>query len=364
MNLQQEIELKHLNHFFDWWFSELKFMLPAVIRNYFFKAQIQLVFEWVDEQLKVTQYLEQTGEKQVKTFPLTPSGYQKYQDWLSTVSAGKVLNCIFKLNAGQAIEKIVEVPTAAKTHIKELLGYEISRITPFTREQIYYDAQIVSAPKETVVKAYWVAVPRAILDPALERLQGWHIPVKQVCYTDSSLVTKEIALQCNMFPERRKIPKVRNWQTYSQSGLFALVFFLLVTILFFPMLSQQYALKQVKQNVNSYQKMIRKLNNEQSSIKTKVVHNNQLIAKKKTMPDLLAVLTELTTRLDDQTYLVSFDLTGTELRIEGHSASASSLIATLEASTMLKDVHFSSSVKQNKRTGLERFQIKMTVLTT
>jgi len=130
------------------------------------------------------------------------------------------------------------------------------------------------------------------------------------------------------------------------------------------MLSQQYALKQVKQNVNSYQKMIRKLNNEQSSIKTKVVHNNQLIAKKKTMPDLLAVLTELTTRLDDQTYLVSFDLTGTELRIEGHSASASSLIATLEASTMLKDVHFSSSVKQNKRTGLERFQIKMTVLTT
>ena len=364
MNLQQEIEFKGVKQFFQWWFSELEFLIPTVIKKVFFRPQVQLNFELKDQQLTVTQLAQQSTAAVVKHFPLTEAGQQGFERWISKLRADNVVHCVFKLNPGQALEKTVILPAAAKDNFKQLIGYELARITPFNPQQIYYDAKILTLPDDLQVKVYLVVVPRKVVDQVMGYLKAWQIPVKQVYYTDDSEVTEVIALQCNLLPEKREVPRVNNWQTYSRLGLSALVVLLLATILFFPMLSQQYFLKKVKEDVNADQKSIRKLNYEQSLLKTQIADANLLIAKKKAMPDVLAVLTELTARLDNQTYLVGFVYKESALSIEGYSAAASSLIATLESSTMLKDVHFSSSVKQNKRTGLERFKIKMTVLST
>jgi general secretion pathway protein L len=233
MNLQQEIEFKGLKQFFQWWFSELEFLIPAVIKKVFFRPQIQLNFELIDQQLTVTQLAQQSAAAVVKHFPLTEAGQQGFERWISKLRADNVVHCVFKLNPGQAIEKILILPAAAKDNFKQLIGYELARITPFNPQQVYYDAKILTLPDDPQVKVYLVVVPRKVVDQVMAYLKAWQIPVKQVYYTDASEVTEAVALQCNLLPERRKIPRVSNWQTYAHLGLSALMVLLLATILFF-----------------------------------------------------------------------------------------------------------------------------------
>jgi general secretion pathway protein L len=69
------------------------------------------------------------------------------------------------------------------------------------------------------------------------------------------------------------------------------------------------------------------------------------------------ILAELTRLLPDDTWIVELQIAGTEVQIQGSSASAPAIIALLEQSKYMKGATFRAPTTQDPTTGRERFQI-------
>jgi general secretion pathway protein L len=72
---------------------------------------------------------------------------------------------------------------------------------------------------------------------------------------------------------------------------------------------------------------------------------------------VLELLDELTRILPDDTWITRLDIKGSELEIQGQSASAAALIPLIESSSILQNPRFRSPVTQIPRSDVERFHL-------
>jgi len=80
-------------------------------------------------------------------------------------------------------------------------------------------------------------------------------------------------------------------------------------------------------------------------------------SKRAAAPALVLVVEDLSARIPDDTYLQRFEIRQGEVHLFGVSTAASNLIRQLEASPLLADVRFESSVTRDASTGRERFTV-------
>ena len=90
-------------------------------------------------------------------------------------------------------------------------------------------------------------------------------------------------------------------------------------------------------------------------------HIQQLSDLKASDRSPLRVLDQLSQLLDDQTWLLGMELRKSHLTLRGVSASPASLIETLEATDILKDVSFDSAITRDGRSEGDRFNIRATL---
>ncbi len=79
--------------------------------------------------------------------------------------------------------------------------------------------------------------------------------------------------------------------------------------------------------------------------------------KRTAKPLLVEVLEDLSVRIPDDSYLQRIELRQGEVQLVGVSTAASNLIRQIEASPLLADVRFESSVTRDATSGKERFTI-------
>ncbi len=79
---------------------------------------------------------------------------------------------------------------------------------------------------------------------------------------------------------------------------------------------------------------------------------------------MVELLNELTRILPDDTWLSMLEVSGSKLRVQGESGSASSLIGLIEESDLFHDPGFASPITRNRRTGLDRFVLEAEIETT
>jgi general secretion pathway protein L len=85
-----------------------------------------------------------------------------------------------------------------------------------------------------------------------------------------------------------------------------------------------------------------------------------LVQRKRQLVPVSRLLAEITHVLPDDTWLLEFQTTATnDVQFQGYSASASSLIALLEGSKILRKASFLSAITPDPATGRERFQISV-----
>jgi len=95
----------------------------------------------------------------------------------------------------------------------------------------------------------------------------------------------------------------------------------------------------------------------QGEIDAMIEETRSLLDEKKSTPSVVVMLNTLSALMKDDTWLTYAQYSGGHLQIQGQSPAASSLIGTIEASELFSNVGFVSPVTQDKRSGLERFQI-------
>lgn len=256
-----------------------------------------------------------------------------------------------RLPAEAALVTDLLLPQAAAQNLHEVLGFEMQRRTPFSADQVYYDHQVLAAKTDNgQMRVRLFVVPRTEVDTALTQLSRAGF--------DLDAVTLSGEPQVNFLPTDQR--RARRSSTALNLMLVGLLLALLFLALWLPLDRQRLLLDEQHERLTGLRVEASDVGQLREQIETQRSAGRFLFEKRRREPRLMLLLTELTQRIPDNTWVQNFSIRKGKVEIRGESVEAYGLIPLLEASPVFKDVKFKSTVTSNNRTKRERFHIELT----
>jgi len=348
-------QLHKLKNFWRWWLAELGDMLPESIRaarlTRFERLYLDLNGEEVIASRCVNGTLHETGRYSLAAESLPPEQVREVTEL--DRQSHEIILC---LPADKVLLKTMDLPLVAETNLREVLGFEMDRQTPFTAEQVYYD-QIINKRnvKKSSLSLELVVTPRKYLDTQLAKLEQIGLLPHQV-----SIRRDENTLPLNLLPEeaRKRMPGSAKHLNITL-GVLALL--LLMGIIILPLVNKTRLIDQLESRIaNAADKVtvVRRLNNEVERLNSGSVF---LVNKKQARPLVVEIINELTHILPDDTWINRLLIKGDEIQIFGQSTTAAALIPLIESSDSLYNPRFRSSVTSSQGSNAERFHLSAEV---
>ena len=318
--------------------------LPAEIRGKFLDASRQLLIQPDSEGVTLVRRDQGDGEELTRQ-TWEALNRETLRKWIRTERPAAI---ILQLPAERALTRMVVLPMAAATNLRQALGYDMDRLTPFSASQVYYDALIVERqPEQRRMRVELLALPRADVDAALEALAALSVVPDGVEATGSRP-------GFNLLPVEKR-PRRDVWPRRLRTALMVVSLSLALAAALLP-------LWQYRSWVISLQKQVDALQRESGAVLTlreqleKAVESSRFVLQKKqNNPPLIQLLHELTVILPDNTWIERLQIKGDTLQLIGQSASASALVSVIEDSKWLSGAAFASPITNDRRTNKERF---------
>lgn len=357
MNLHTTIDLD-IKGFFKWWGDELAFLVPKNLRQALRDRSGTLVFTPNEQGFDLEFFRDEDNQATVnRRLDLADTG--AYSQFKSRYPAIEKAECVLRLTSAQSLQKVIYLPLAALENLAQVIGFELDRYTPFTAEQVYFSTVTLGKTEHGQVQILLILTPRVLLDRQLADLEAWGVrPQRVECQPSSDAVPQPASY--NLLPDRYR----QNGNRLSQSLhwlLNTVLLLLTLAILIWPVWMEGESVDYLKSRIKALEKQTRTVEAQQLEIDALHAETQKLIDIKRSSPALLAVLNELTTLLNDETWLTHMQYADKHMQIQGQSPSASALIGVLENSEFFNNVSFVSPLTQDKISGRERFQISMDV---
>ncbi len=262
------------------------------------------------------------------------------------------------LDDSRALSHRVRLPLAALENLREVVGFEMDRHTPFKAEEVYYDFRVVAVDRNLMqLDVEVLLAPRPVVDPLLERLAGWGL---RPSFIGTEAPGAGGGPELNILPEERRGGRGPRlvWPT-AILALLALV--LAAGALYLPLKAQEIERQGLDRRLALVRAQATGATKLRARLTQAIAAERFLIDKKTLAPSVTALMSEITRLLPDNTRLTRATLKREKLTLSGYSESASALIALMERSNELTGVRFSSPVTNDPRLGLERFNISAKV---
>ncbi len=214
-----------------------------------------------------------------------------------------------------------------------MVSYQLDRLTPFTAEAAYYDAQVSQRDKskKAVIADIFVA-PKTGTDASLSH-------------------------------GRQALSQQSVTQSWSRIPLYCFLAALVLSLAV-PVLYKQRRVNQIETALSELKRGAA----EQLAVRDKLLAAEDALGflreRRRTSPVALDVVEWLSAEipaLPAHTWLERLELEGTQVQIRGESARALTLIDTLEESRHFKRVSFKSPVTRSKNSGKDKFHIQAQV---
>lgn len=359
LNLDANIDLD-IKKFFRWWGSELAQLLPEEIRKIFEQQQSRLILRVYSSSFSLTYEIADVCED-LGEFSRDAAGLEAIKNILAKDGRYEKTEFIVRLNASDAISKELTLPIAAAENLQQVIVYEIDRLTPFNKDQVYFSVKLIEKNKQTgLVRFVLVLVPKDKLDALLDELMELPLRPSLVDFESVSNERKYDASHYNLLPEHRHEKKIP-WQGYIHGGLTALFFALLVVALVLPLWLESRAVAALRDEIAYMEREANAVESIQAEIDTIIVQTQQLINKKQQSPSIIEILNTLSELMKDDTWLNYLRYNEGRLQFQGQSPTASGLIAKLEESGLFANARFVSPVTRDRVSGLERFQLSVDI---
>ena len=256
-----------------------------------------------------------------------------------------------ELPAGQVLRRVVELPAAAAENLRQVLGFEMDRHTPFQAAEVYFDYRVVAGDRRAKeIKVDLVVAAKAVVDQGLATLRNWDLAVDRVgpAGDDGALF--------NLLPAsagRRGAALSRRF-----SVAFAVAAGMLAAVaVYLPLAHKLEVLALTEARLTAARSEAVVADGLQQRVDKMVARGRFVVERKRSGPTVTALIAEVSTLLPDHTWLMQFAWRADGVRLSGYSARPSSLIGLLEQSALLSEVAFSSPVTMDQRVGLERFNL-------
>jgi len=349
---------QRIKQFLSWWLAELKSLIPSGWLNWIQDKNLWVIVTVADEQIILHScksgsptLLERTNKAQGKT---AISEWLVYQLQQLDHSAEVML----RLADTQVLKQQITLPDQARKNLRNVLRYEIERLTPFKAEQVYFDYELdKNGGGESQFITTLMVTPRQSVDEYIAAIAESGLQVNAITITkDANDIFCEMPA-INLLPPEQRPKKAGAWSWYNQALVMVITALLSIAV-FLPMKRQHDQIAALQQQVEEYKAEAEVVKVLQNRIETRIAGMSEILQQKNQLPAVIAVLEELSQLLPDNTWLQRFNYASNHIVIQGESMAASELIGLLENSSYLNGVNFRSQVVENPRTGSERFHIE------
>ena len=318
-----------------WWLAELRGMIPSAMLQRVLPDRPTLVLDvevdavrlgWLSRGTYLACGRIEAGElEQLRPAPLAAA--------LARFRPSQVELCLPK---AQMLERRLTLPLASPRRLPALLRFELDRQTPFTPEQVYYDARIVARdPASRRMVATVALVKRSVAERALSRVRHWGLTPTSLTIEDAPGWSLDFQTS-----EATATPGARRHRL--SIGLAALTLILGAAAWWNHATAQDAyadALAEALTDARSAAEATKTLQKDLVAREAKLA----FLEHRLQTPSAGAVLEDLAARLPDDSWVTQFELTGTGMRLRGFSREGAQLPAKLADSQVLSQAQLGAS---------------------
>lgn len=336
--------------FWRWWTQALSTWLPLRLRELFGLARERLLLQPAGDGLRISV----EGADGVRPLAELPSLAEGVGDPLASLLVQRVarLPRWLLLPADAVLRRRLPLPAAAGDRLREVLGFEIERQTPFQAASVEYDARVLGRRGDGQVETELVVVPRPVLEARLSALG----PVATTLTGVDVDAGEGEALGVNLLPGARRHRRVDPWLRWNLVlGAVALV----ATVAgFWQMLDNRRAAADAfEAEVGQAAERARGASAQRQALVDLVEGMAFLQAARAARPTTVEVMDELARRLPDSTYLEKLTIEDTRILLIGLSNEAPALVQRLEGSPLWRSPALAGALQPDPRSGRDRFTL-------
>ncbi len=337
-----------IGNFLSWWGEQLQALLPASLAVATPLDHDALLVSLDDEAGAVEVALQRRGQaSRLGRFTLDGPGIRALKQ--ATTLPGRPATVMLRLRPAFLLEKHLTLPIAAERELVRVLGFEMDRETPFTVDEVYWDATILERDRRQgrlIVRLS--LVPRAPLDDVVRDLAAADLAPTMLAPILPDGAMRPIALD-------HIGVRSRGWQGRTVPVLAAATACLALVAIAVPFVRQSVALGEVDARIAALQPAV----DEAARLRRQITGGGgeAIAAERAKLPNPLKILAATTEALPDDTHLTDLSLKNRRLSLIGQSAAAARLLGALAADPGFKDPAFAAPVTKLEANKQEIFSI-------
>jgi general secretion pathway protein L len=347
--------------FFGWWFGELSACIPPVLRRLVAGRRRRLYLLLRDD---VTDLYEESAGKPRVLASLEQDApdaaarvlLQRLQD------KGPWAEILAIIPAERALRRRLQLPLAVAENLRESIGFDIDRLTPFRAEEVVYQARIAGIDRQRgQVACELTVVPRATVDAALKRASVLGIRPDRVAVEPEEAGTaspSETAAAPIYLPVALG-GRVDRWLPWRlPAALVGLILLLAAAGLYLHFDRSDAVLAAYAAETAKYRKAADAAAKLREQVQTLARTRAAAATQREALPLVVDVLAELTALLPDDTWLTDLRLSDAHMQLSGYASSAATLVPVIENSPVFQGARLSGPVLPDASMQRERFSIE------
>lgn len=268
------------------------------------------------------------------------------------------------LGRGEALVRRATMPAATEENLRQVLEFEMDRLTPFRAEDVYFDDRVVGRdPAAGTVSLMLAVAPRRLVDDRVAAMRAMGVSVQGVTVMEDVAVGGAGAL--DLLPSEQRGERETAAERTLRAGLAVALLVLLTLVLVWPIWRKREAVIAVMPQTTKAAADAQATDNLARELERQVADYNFLLGKKHGGLPALAYVEDVSRLLPDNTWVQQFDLKQAgktrEVQITGETVSSSKLIEVLQQSQLLQNPETRGTVTRGSQAGTERFMLAATV---
>ena len=341
--------------FLRWWAAELAPLVPAPARGAVARRRLRPVVAFGGDTATLWRPVTREGAvamERVAEVPLegdpaavAAAGHHAIAS-IARVAYGGVTGTPrvrIAIPASAVLRRTLTLPSAVEENLRQAIGYELDRLTPFKADELYYDAVIASrdAARGTIAVDF-AAVRRPVVDAAIAHVAGWGAEVHSVSPDDPSTSSPS---RLNLMPDESRVAPApwKRWQFWAPLAGLALVAAVAVVLPVWQ--KRDYAIAVINK-ADAARQQAAVSERLRAELERAAADYHFALERKYAWPPIVRVLDTVTRALPDDTWLTQLEIRtlpkgrerDREIVMRGESANAGRLIPVLEETGIVAQV--------------------------
>jgi general secretion pathway protein L len=332
--------------------------LPPRLRAVFGLAQQRLLLRSGSDNLTLALTLPaQPGETAIRDLAELPWGATQAaaEEPLTRLLSPRIngLPRWLLLPGSSGLRRRLTLPAAAADRLREVLGFEIDRQTPFTLDEVYYDARLLGRRGDGQIDAELVVIPRASLTQALAALGE---PIVSTLSGADMADADGLPLGVNLLPGAQR-RRSRDPRAVWNVALAVVALVAAGASLWQIRENREAAADRFEAEAKRHSAQARKVSAEKKQLVDLVEGMRFLQQTRSGRPSTVEVIDEITRRLPDNTYLEKISIEGERIMIIGLSPEAPRLVERLQSSKLWRSMNITGALMPDPTKGKDRFNL-------